>query len=301
MGRLTNREGAALLREQIQNAERCDVLARDIVRHLNDIHSINPPVDMEIERLLLEDERLALENDTSHLKFTNGLVTFSPSGASKCKRELFYKACQLQGDPKTFYPFQRRQMRNGSAVHAATQKDLLYAEKYLEKPNFEVVRTKAGRPAWEKNIRQVKQFEHRGVRFQIYGMMDGVLKYTPDATKLGLEFKTKSTTISSIGDYKMRDAQESHKQQCIAYSLIFNLREFLIVYESLAKDSWTKNENAKPDLRAFCVEVSDNQREALLDKYAEVAEARYNGEILPAEFDKCIFCTYKTQCEEMAS
>ncbi len=300
MGRLTNREGAALLREQVQNAERGDTLTRDMIRHLNDIHSMELPTDLDIERLLLEDEKMALESDTSHLKFAKGLVTFSPSGASKCRRELFYKACHIDGDPQTFYPYQRRQMRNGSAVHAATQKDLLYAEKYLTKSKFTVVRTKAGRPAWEKNIRQVRQFEHQGVLFQIYGMMDGVLKYTPDATKLGLEFKTKSTTISSIGSFKMKDAQDSHKQQCVGYSLLFGIREFLIVYESLAKDSWTKNEAAKPDLRAFYVEVSDRQREALLDKYAEVAQARYNGEVLPAEFDKCIFCTYKSHCEGVA-
>lgn len=300
MGRLTNREGAQELREQVQNQERAEELSRALIKHINAIHSLDLPIDMEIERLLLEDGRLALENETSHLKFEKGLVTFSPSGASKCKRELFYKACHVEGDAHTFFPYQRRQMRNGSAVHAATQKDLLYAEKYLDKPKFTVLRTKGGHPAWEKNIKQVKQFEHQGVRFQLSGMMDGVLKYVPDGTRLGLEFKTKSTTISSVGDFKMKDAAPYHKEQCIAYSLLFGLREFMLLYESLAKDAWTKNEDAKSDIRAFLVEVTEDQREALLDKYAEVAEARYNGEVLQGEHGKCLFCTYKIHCEGVA-
>jgi len=211
---------------------------------------------------------------------------------------LLVKACHLKGDVNTSIPFQRRQNRNGSAVHRAVQRDLLYAEKYLENPKFLVMRTKAGLPAWEKNIRRVKQFEHQGVRFQIYGMMDGVLRYTPDNTRLGFEFKTKSTTISAVGNYMLKAPASYHLQQVTGYSLLFDLMEHLIVYESVAKDNWRAGEGAKPDIRAFLVEITERQRDALLDKYAEVAEARANGEVPKAETDNCLFCTYKSQCDQ---
>ncbi|BAF60338.1 hypothetical protein PTH_2157 [Pelotomaculum thermopropionicum SI] len=300
MGCLVNRSGARRLREEVQSQERGEVLTRAILRHFDDLHSLDLPLDFEIEKYMLEDGRLALENDTSRLNFEK-IATFTPSSASKCRRELFFRACKVEPEPQAFFPFQRRWMRNGTAVHAAIQKDLLYAEKYLSNPKFKMARTDQGRPAWEKNIRQVKQFEHRGVKFQIYGMMDGVLLYVPDNSKIGLEFKTKSTTVSAVGTYKLKDAQESHRDQCTAYSLLFGLNEFLVVYESLAKDNWTKNEEARPDMRAFYVETGDYERGLLLDKFAEVAESYYNGEVPGGDPSKCIFCPYKTRCIKEAA
>lgn len=277
-------------------------LTSAILSHFDKIHSIKcRPVDTGIERMIIEDEVTGLENDTSHLKFENGLITFSPSSASKCERELFFKGIKAPQDEKPFFPYHNRWMRNGSAIHSAVQKDLLYGEKYVENPAFTVVRTKKGRPAWEKNIRYVKQIEHNGVRFQIYGMCDGVLVYTPDNSKVGFEFKTKSTTIGAIGDFKMKDAQPEHREQCTAYSILFNLNEYLIVYESLAKDQWNKNEEAKPDMRAFYVEITDHDKTLLLDKFAKVAQMYYEGKTPSANHSKCIFCLYKSCCGEGAA
>ena len=131
-------------------------------------------------------------------------------------------------------------------------------------------------------------------------MMDGQLIYLPDMSKLVFEFKTKSTTIASVGTYKMREAMPSHKFQCTAYSLIFGMDEFLIVYESVAKDSWTKGAEAKPDMRAFYIKVTDADREALLDFLAETARKFYAGELPEADREKCLFCVYKAQCGGVA-
>lgn len=297
---LINREGARKLKEQVIQ-EREGVRGREIVEavieHFNDIHRNDLPLDFDIERTILQDELQALKPDTS-LNFEKGLVTFTPSSASKCERELYYKAAHICRDELTLYPYQRRWTRNGTAVHGAVQKDLLYGEKYLVNPRFTVLRTKNGRPAWEKNLRHVKKFEIEGVRFQLFGMMDGVLLYTSDGSKIGFEFKTKSTTIASIGSFKMKDAQEGHKDQCITYSLLFGLDEFLIVYESLAKDNWTKGEEARPDIRAFYLEVTDEDRERLLYKFKDVAERFYAKKLPIPDSSKCIFCPYKNKCSE---
>ena len=293
---LFNRAGAEQLRVQvIENQD--EAVTKDILQHFDDLHALDLPVDHDIERLLLQDELWAIGQGKTGVHFGKGLVTFSPSSASKCERELFYKASLVGKDPMPFYPYQRRWMRNGSAVHAAVQKDLLYAEKYVRNPKFLVERTPEGRPAWEKNIRKAKKFIHNRVNFQISGMMDGILLYQSTSTRMGFEFKTKSTTIATVGTYKMKGPQASHLEQCTAYSLLFDLEEFLLVYESLAKDSWMKGAEARPDMRAFHVVITDNDREKLLDKFAAVAQDFHKCRMPETDLSKCIFCTYKTRCD----
>jgi hypothetical protein len=274
-------------------------LVSGIIDHFNRLHDLDRlPVDFEIERMMIDEAIRSLEDDKSHLNFKEGLVTFSPSSASKCERELFYKAFRYS-EHVDLEPYHKRWTRNATAVHAAVQKDLLYAEKYLENPSFNVVRTKRGNyPAWEKNVRTVRQFEHNGVEFQEYGMMDGVLLYNRDGSKIGFEFKTKSTTLGVIGDYKMKDAETSHKEQCVAYSLLFGLDEFIIFYESLAKDGWTKGKAAKPDIRAFYYYVTEADRREMLDKWAFTADRKYRELLPPGNFEKCFFCKYKGQCAD---
>jgi len=276
------------------------------INHLNAYSTLDEPRDKEIDLAILEDEIINIKNP-KYINFKRGLVTFSPSSASKCERELFYKALRKPKDEQVFLPFQRRWMRNGSAIHAAVQRDLLFAEKYVENPEFKVVRMKApssvaGRPAWEHNLKDVKHFTDLG--FQMFGMMDGVLEYTPDGSKIGFEFKTKSTTIAAVGDYKMRAPQDGHVEQCVAYSLLFGLDEFILAYESIAKDGWNKGEAAKSDIKAFYVKVTDEQRQKLIDKFVNVAayvqefKADPNADIPIPNPNKCIFCPYKSSCDK---
>ena len=173
-------------------------------------------------------------------------------------------------------------------------------EEYVKDAKYKVARMKApasveGRPAWEHNLKNVKAYADLG--FQVFGMMDGVLEYTPDNAKIGFEFKTKSTTIAAIGDYKLRTPQDGHVEQVTAYSLLFSLEEFLLVYESIAKDGWNKGAEAKPDVKAFYVKVTQEQRQALLDKFTRVAKAIKDKNLPDKNPTKCIFCPYKTLCE----
>lgn len=264
----------------------------------NDFHSKEVRTDKDIELLLIKQKELELEAPDIYSMIPEGLTVFSPSSVSKCPRELFYKAVRHTKDLKIMYPYQRRWTRNGSAVHEYTQRDLLYMEKELVDPKFTVDRTADGLPRWEANIKNYKVIEHKGERFVMLGMMDGVLNYTPDKSKIGFEFKTKSTTIATVGTYKMKDAQDGHKLQTVAYSLLFGLDEFIIMYESVAKDSWTANENAKPDIRTFYNKVTDEDREYLLDKLAEVNRNIREGKLPDGDLSKCIFCPYKSSCSD---
>ena len=127
-------------------------------------------------------------------------------------------------------------------------------------------------------------------------MMDGILDYNPEGIKVGFEFKTKSTTIAAVGEYKMKDAQDGHKTQCVAYSLIFGLTEFILMYESLAKDNWTAGNEAKSDIRTFYLNVTEKDRTELLDKFAAVVADVKKDKLPKGDTDKCFFCEYKDIC-----
>lgn len=290
--------GEEIHQKATQNKGRGKELSEAMLKHLERLHEMNEIQDNEIDLDIYEDEIEAIKKPKKP-DFEKGLVTFSPSSVSKTDRELFYKAKKYPKDEKVFLPFQRRWVRNGSAIHAAVQKDLLYAEEHLKDPAFTVDRMENGRPSWEHNLKDVKQVEHGGKRFQLFGMMDGILEYK-DGSKIGFEFKTKSTTIGAIGDFLMKDAQDSHKLQAIAYSLLFGVDEFIFLYESLAKDGWMKGEDAKPDMRAFYFKPTEAQKQELLDKFARVVDYVERNEKPEAVQDGSVylFSEYKTQLKK---
>ena len=61
----------------------------------------------------------------------------------------------------------------------------------------------------------------------------------------------------------MRKPQDAHVIQVTTYSLLFGLDEFLLLYESVAKDSWMKGADARSDLKAFHVKVAKEEERAL--------------------------------------
>lgn len=273
-------------------------IAQAFQEDLDTLHRMNLQSNYELDIDFLEDEIDQLKNkDNLHGTWENSLMTFSPSAASKCERELAFKEFGVPRDEVVFEPYQKRWVRNGSAVHRAFQRDLIYLEKQ-DFSRFEVVRTDTGRYAWERNVRTVKKFKHNGVEFQIYGMTDGFLHYKPRDLIVGVDLKTKSTTIAAVGDYKLKVPLDSNIQQMVAYSLLFGVDHFVIPYESLAKDSWNKGKEARPDMKVFCITVTDEQRKTLLDKFARVADHYYHGYVPKPDFSKCLFCPFKSFCDQ---
>ena len=274
-------------------------LSGTLYHQFNELHSVPYTEDKDIELLLVKQKMLEIDLMDKDLDLPENMIRFSPSGASKCERELFYRALKSEKDARIMFPYQKRWTRNSTAVHEAVQRDILYMGKVLPDPKLTISKTKDGLPAWEGNIKAWKEIEHKGEKFILLGMMDGILDYHPENIKIGFEFKTKSTTIAQVGTYKMKGAQDSHKIQCVAYSILFDLDEFIIMYESVAKDNWMENENAKPDIRTFYHKVTDEDRMMLLDKFAEVTKMVRNEQIPEGDKSKCIFCEYKSVCRSM--
>lgn len=302
MSQLFNRTGAERLKKRVieQDSERGQRLAGALYNQMNDLHSVDFYPNYEIESLLLKQKEHDLDKMKNFERLPEGLISFSPSSASACGRGLVFKANKEEKDKVIRYPYQRRWTRNSSAVHEAVQRDLLYCEKVLKNPIFMVERLESGLPAWEQNIKTAKVIEHNGVKFVLNGMCDGILNYTPDNSKVLFEFKTKSTTIGTVGTYKLKGVQEEHRIQAVAYSILFGVDEVVFMYESVAKDGWTKGAEAKVDFRTFYVKITEEDRKNLLDRLSEIAKQYYNNEI-PAKEDKCFFCVYKNACERVGN
>lgn len=300
MSQLFNRTGAERLKKRVieQDSERGQRLAGALYNQMNDLHSVDFYPNYEIESLLLKQKEHDLDKMKNFERLPEGLISFSPSSASACGRGLVFKANKEEKDEVIRYPYQRRWTRNSSAVHEAVQRDLLYCEKVLKNPIFTVERLESGLPAWEQNIKTAKVIEHNGVKFVLNGMCDGILNYTPDGSKVLFEFKTKSTTIGTVGTYKLKGVQEEHRIQAVAYSILFGVDEVVFMYESVAKDGWTKGAEAKVDFRSFYIKITEEDRKELLDRLSRIAEQYYAKEI-PAKEDNCFFCQYKTACERV--
>lgn len=297
---LFNRGGAKDLQQSIQNhMGRGEELANAIVKHFDRINSINPLWDdKEIEELLLRQRQFEVGKIGTKPNYPNQYPRFSPSSSDKTDLELFLKNIKAPRDEQEMLPWQKRWVENSTGVHEARQRNLLYGEKFLTNPDFVVERIKDeenelrnGLPAWEKPLEGWKVIEHNGYKMVVTGMMDGILNYK-DGSRIGFEFKTKSNSVAQIK--QLKDSAPYHKKQCIAYSILFGIDEYVITYESVAKDKWGTSTNARPDMKAFYLKVTERQRQEMLDKWAGVCAYVENGEVPPIiDVSKDMFFPYK--------
>lgn len=285
---------------------RTNGLENSLKSHFNMINTKSYFPKAHVEEVILRQKQFELwrMSKENRFKVPEGLVKFTPSSASKCRRELFYKALRAPQDDVQNAPFNNRWTRNSTAVHEAVQRDLLYAESLLKNPAFTPqMIEKEGfglLPAWEKVVEDYKVIEHKGVKFVVSGMMDGILTHNKDGSTVGFEFKTKTNDCMQV--QKMKKPSAAHIQQCVAYSLIFEtpdgepINDFLLTYEAVPKDRWDSGSSAYDDLRVFHIQVTKRQKTNLLNKFADVAAMVEDGEIPKREVSKCLFCPYKGFC-----
>lgn len=274
-------------------------LASQLVEQFDEFHRKTIyPLDVAIESGYYRDVLEHIEEPLPRAVVPKGIPVFTPSGADKCPRELYYKVTGIKTDRIPNIPYHKRWTRNATLVHEGVQKDLLYMEKYLKDPAFVVKRTINGKPAWEESIKTTTVRRVGDVEYGITGMMDGHLVHTPTGQIIGFEFKTKSNSIAQVGSYKMKSPSDSHITQCTAYSLLYGLDDYIVLYEALAKDGWMKGEDARHDLRAFHITITDGERKALDDKFAKVARAVKEQKLPARDVTKCLFCGYKTTCSK---
>lgn len=232
---------------------------------------------------------------------------FSPSSTNSCPRELYMKAKGAKRDVTKAQPHQSRWRRLGTVVGDFIQEDILKIERNFEKktgnaPRFKFVRNEDGTPMFEDFAKTNKLIEHNGEKFYLYGAPDGIMNYVTDdgeIVRVGLEIKSKQTTPARTSTYSLREPQQDHAKQCIAYSAMFDCDYYVVLYVNAAKKKWnmTEDEYEKtPDLRAFCMHITDEDRNGLFDELAENIKAVNSGNPPKLDIEKFRFNNFKTAC-----
>lgn len=295
---IISKKGAQKLKEEALREDGYGTqMAKDMLAHLDEFHSIDRVWDdKEIETMLLHQKEREIKQMGSKPTYPRNLVKFNPSGASSTVMDLYLKAKGFKERTER-YPYHKRWTRNSTAVHEAVQRDLLYAEKLLPNPKFTVERTAEGLPAWEDNILGWVKLAHGGKEFILNGKMDGILTHEPTGKRVGFEFKTKSNTLGQVGHYRMKEPASYHVEQCTAYCLLTGIRDYMIVYEGVVKPQWLAMAEAKPDIRAFHVNITDEMIEELLAKWAYVTEC-VETDTPPEDADLGFFSGYKYLFDE---
>ena len=232
---------------------------------------------------------------------------FSPSAANSCPRELYVKAKGAKKDVTGQPPYRGRWTRLGTAIGDLIQRDILFIEKHFEKvtgnpPRFVFERTPDGRPMFEDFAKKNHEVTHRGHTFYLYGTPDGIMRYTTDdgeVIRVGLEIKSKQTSAAQTSLYKLRHPKEDHARQVVAYSAMYGVDHYVILYVNAAKDGWVIDDDKyakNPDIRAFYINITEADRLALFDKFADVLDAVETGRPPVLDLWKWNFNNYKTAC-----
>lgn len=251
----------------------------------------------------------------------DGLVTFGASGTDKCDLEVFFRNQKVKPQKSDDLPFRGRQRSQGSAIIEFRQLDLVHMRKRLgDRAKFTVDEAVVGtnklghlEREWlfEDAAQQRVVIEYDGVKFAITAKPDGILTYHPDNSRLLFEYKTKASGIRAMNsklDYG--GPQADHLRQVTAESLVFGIREGILLYESTQKPAWFSDEdNASvtkgqktwrdgtpiPDIRPFYFYITDEMQDALLRDLARQARIVYEGvkpDVTADMTTKCGFCPY---------
>jgi CRISPR/Cas system-associated exonuclease Cas4 (RecB family) len=224
-------------------------------------------------------------------------VYFSPSGVTNCARHLFYENTNAPLDEIELIAWKERLSRNGTGSHDVTQADYLKMEEKLNK---------AGIPVkfrfLEPEIKGEKSYKVGQYTVKLRGRSDGRLALLNDEgeveTILGWEKKTKDKRKNLNKIMKDGRVQDTHRQQAVAYFLIWGIDKWIFEYEALQKPEWNDNHPEKPDIAHFYVEVDKDEAKALLIRLAKIVKAVEENTIPEPELDKCNFCPFKTQCHK---
>jgi hypothetical protein len=284
-------------------------IAQQFTDYLNEFHSYREPYDTKMDAWLHDLSAKELVK-YKRMDFKSAPY-FSPSSAGKCDRELYVKALRMPKDDEQVKPWQRRYTGRGTAVGTWLQREILLAERHYEKftgkkPPFKMGRVDRDNPNsapfFEEFVHGQHFFEHNGQRFSMLGTCDGELEYTDNdgnIRRIGLEIKSKQTSYAETGFQRMKGPKEDHLKQITCYSLMYGLDAYLVVYVNCSVKAWfmTDEEHEKaPDFRVFGVDVTDEMKSDILDKFAYVTKCVAEGTAPALELESFRFNNFKRSC-----
>jgi hypothetical protein len=279
--------------------------AKEFTEMLQTWHSHKEVYDDELLKEIYQQEIDLINNPI--IKFPPwGTVYFSPSSASSSMLELYLKCLKYQRDEQDFIPFRERWKRLGTFSGSMVQQELVFIGKHYQrvtgkKPPFVFERTERGHFAYEGAVKKLSTHKHRGHDINLFGSPDGILIHTATGTRVGCEIKSKQTSPGSTGFYKMKEATPDHVEQTKAYSIQHDLSDYIIFYINLSKKSWNMSEEdlaKSPDIRAFNISISEEDKLSLLDYFADVLDAVKEKKKPSIDLSKWTFNNFKRATAE---
>jgi hypothetical protein len=277
-----------------------DTIAQDFVSMLDSFHSAPECWDDELDSQL-------------HRWYTNPPKIwpkrpyFSPSAAGSDARELYVKTLGAKRDSFGSHPWQARWTQIGTSIGDMIQRDVLLIGKHEPDAKFHFEFNANGQPMFEEFAKVNKRISYRGHTFYLYGQPDGIMRYTTlngEELRVGLEIKSKQTTAAKTSLHTMREPEDKHVKQTVGYSIMYDLDDYIILYVNASKKSWnmTDEEYRKsPDIRAFHVRITRDDKLALCDYFADVLDAVKAKKPPALNIDKWTFNNYKTACAKSLS
>ena len=276
--------------------------AKELTKQFNTFHTYTNLYDDEMDSWLHQLYADVLK-DKKRLDWSK--VYFSPSSADECPRALYHKAKKAKKDPQVWQPHQRRWVEIGTGIGDMVQRELLLMGRHYKKftgedPKYTVGMVD-GKPAFEDFIYADHLVKHDGEEFYLRGTSDGILSITGSNKLVGLEVKSKQQTPSKTSLTAMKEPQESHVKQITAYSIMYDLEDYVIMYVNTSHKAWemTEEEFQKtPDIRLFDVKVTEEDKTDLLDYFADIARrVREDDPPLP-DLSRWRFNSYKNAISE---
>ncbi|PFP30220.1 hypothetical protein COJ96_05765 [Bacillus sp. AFS073361] len=279
---------------------------------MTNINEIARHFTQELDRWYSQPEQFDNELDRQiHVWYSNPPTVwpkrpyFSPSSSKACPRELYLKAKRAKKDVNPQPPYQGRWKEIGTAIGDVIQRTVLAMERNLPGCPFRFERNDDGTPVFEDFAKKNHEIYHNGQRFYLYGTCDGIMQYVNEETgeiiRVGLEIKSKQSTPAKTSLYSFKEAEEGHRKQCVAYSIMYNVDYYIILYVNAAKKAWVMSDEdyeATPDIRAFGFEITDADRQELLDSFAEIAKCIANDTPPALDLSRWTFNGFKTACAQ---
>lgn len=294
------------------NYSLADIMAQKFARELDEFCATGFNTDLALTKELYTQYIEVLDNNPFE-DFPKDVPVFRSSGTGKCLREQTLRAIDClehtnRTDKREVQPHQNRWQNIGTAIGDTIQMYVLMMEKHFErltgKPcSFRFERTPEGYPHFEEFSTTFNQYTSGNISFITGGSMDGIMIYTDHSTgketRVGLEIKSKQTTYAATGQWSMREPNKKHVWQVRNYAMLKDLDYYLIVYVNASHKSWsmTEAEYAKhPDFRVFGVEVTEDDKKAVRNRFFDAVEMAHAGVLPKLELDGFAFNDYKTAC-----
>ncbi|WP_353854763.1 hypothetical protein [Bacillus sp. Bos-x628] len=292
-----------LSNEGMAESSFAQTIADDFNDMLYEFHKYPQPYDELMDAELHEQYARVLREQSKYGYFNwktapdgTPRPVFSPSNASKSDRELYEKARKSVRDPQNPTPNQRDWNGLGSQVGDYIQREILLIERHFErltgnKPKFRFERTERNEPAFEHFKKVMHEVSHNGEKFAINGLPDGILIYTADDGKeyrVGLEVK--SYQKSYVEFKKLVEPKKAHVEQVICYSDMYDLDFYIIIYHLTHGVKWDKELNRN---KTFGIEVQDDDRNRVFDKFSRISKAVRLSEPPPLDLFEWSFYEYK--------